>query len=46
MIGIDAEGIDVRVADRLRRIPLLRPIASPAEAREVLVEMAAQSGGD
>ncbi|MCF8004689.1 MAG: DUF2470 domain-containing protein [Chromatiaceae bacterium] len=46
MIGIDAEGIDVRVADRLRRIPLLRPIASPAEAREVLVEMATQPGGD
>jgi putative heme iron utilization protein len=46
MIGIDAEGIDVRVADRLRRIPLLRPIASPAEAREVLGAMATQSGGD
>lgn len=46
MIGIDAEGIDVRVADRLRRIPLLRPIGSPAEARAVLVEMATQPGGD
>ena len=46
MIGIDAEGIDVRVADHLRRIPLSRPIASPAEAREVLVAMATQSGGD
>ncbi|MEA1053026.1 DUF2470 domain-containing protein [Lamprobacter modestohalophilus] len=46
MIGIDAEGIDVRVADRLRRIPLLRPIGSPVEAREVLVEMATQPGGD
>ena len=46
MIGIDAEGIDARVSDRLRRIPLLRPIGSPAEAREVLVEMATQPGGD
>ncbi len=46
MIGFHAEDIDVRVADRLRRIPLLRSIASPVEAREVLVEMAAQPGGD
>jgi len=45
MVGIDAEGIDVRVADRLRRISLSRPIGSPAEAREVLVEMAVQPGG-
>jgi putative heme iron utilization protein len=41
MVGIDAEGIDVRVSDRPRRVPLFRRIASPAEAREVLVEMAA-----
>ncbi|WP_462322358.1 HugZ family pyridoxamine 5'-phosphate oxidase [Halochromatium sp.] len=46
MVGIDAEGIDVRVDDRPRRIPLLRPIASPGEAREVLVEMARQPVGD
>lgn len=44
MIGIDGEGFDLRVADRLRRIPLLRPIASSAEARAVLVEMAGQRG--
>ncbi|MBK1704697.1 HugZ family protein [Halochromatium glycolicum] len=42
MVGIDAEGIDLRVAERLRRVPLHRAINSPAEAREVLVEMAVQ----
>jgi putative heme iron utilization protein len=41
MLGIDAEGIDLKVKDRLRRIPLARAIGSAAEAREVLVEMAA-----
>lgn len=40
MVGIDAEGIDLRVSEYLRRIPLSRPIASPQQAREVLVEMA------
>ncbi|MEA3277384.1 MAG: DUF2470 domain-containing protein [Pseudomonadota bacterium] len=41
MLGIDAEGIDLKVKDLLRRIPLVRAIGSAAEAREVLVEMAA-----
>jgi putative heme iron utilization protein len=41
MLGIDAEGIDLKVTNRLRRIPLARLIGSAAEAREVLVEMAA-----
>lgn len=36
MLGIDAEGIDLRVADELRRIPLPRTIGSEAEARRVL----------
>jgi putative heme iron utilization protein len=41
MLGIDAEGIDLRLGDRLLRVPLPRPIGSVAEAREVLVAMAA-----
>jgi len=41
MLGIDAEGIDLRAMDKLRRIPLTRTIGSDAEARQVLVEMAA-----
>ena len=41
MLGIDAEGIDLKVKDRLHRIPLACAIGSAAEAREVLVEMAA-----
>ena len=41
MVGIDAEGIDLRVQDRLYRIALTRAITSANEAREVLVEMAA-----
>lgn len=40
MIGIDALGMDLRVDKTLHRVPLLRPIASADEAREVLVEMA------
>jgi putative heme iron utilization protein len=40
MVGLDAEGMDLRQADRLFRVPLDRPIAGPAEAREVLVAMA------
>lgn len=40
MVGIDAEGMDLRVAGQLKRIPLLRPIADADEARRVLVEMA------
>jgi putative heme iron utilization protein len=46
MVGIDAEGLDIRVADRRQRsIPPWRPNGSHAEAREVLVEMDAQPGG-
>ena len=42
MLGIDAEGIDLRGTDGLRRIPLSRTIGSDAEARRVLVEMATE----
>lgn len=44
MIGIDAEGIDLRVDDGLIRIPLLRAIDSAGAAREALVEMARAAG--
>mgnify|MGYP001827563092 CR=1 FL=1 len=40
MLGINAEGIDLRAGERLHRVPLQRAIASAAEARAVLVEMA------
>jgi putative heme iron utilization protein len=40
MLGIDAEGIDLRAGERLHRVPLPRAVASAAEARAVLVEMA------
>ncbi|MCB1773436.1 MAG: DUF2470 domain-containing protein [Gammaproteobacteria bacterium] len=40
MVGIDAEGIDLRFGDCLQRVPLPRPIATADEARAVLVEMA------
>jgi putative heme iron utilization protein len=40
MLGIDAEGIDLRAGERLHRVPLPRAIASAAEARAVLVKMA------
>ncbi|KAA6183736.1 HugZ family protein [Thiohalocapsa marina] len=42
MLGIDAEGIDLRVDGRLHRIALPRTISSAAAAREMLVEMARQ----
>ena len=41
MVGIDAEGIDLRMADELYRVALPREIATTDEARTVLVEMAA-----
>jgi putative heme iron utilization protein len=44
MLGIDTEGIDLRVCDRLCRILLARPVRSADEAREVLVEMLADRG--
>lgn len=41
MAGLDGEGIDLRVADRLYRVRLPREIRSPHEAREILEKMAA-----
>jgi putative heme iron utilization protein len=40
MVGIDAEGIDLRVADELHRLELPREINTAEEARSVLIEMA------
>ena len=45
MVGIDAEGMDLRRDDRLYRIPLSRTIDSTGAARTVLVDMA-QSATD
>lgn len=45
MIGIDGEGIDLRVDGGLQRVPLLRAIDSADDARAVLVEMAEQERG-
>ena len=42
MVGIDGEGMDLRVDDRLYRIAFPRTVATPEEARTVLVEMAAR----
>lgn len=39
-VGIDAEGIDLRLGDRLLRIALPRPIGSGADAHEILQELA------
>jgi len=41
MVGMDAEGIDLRVADELHRLELPREINTAEEARSVLIEMAA-----
>lgn len=40
MVGIDREGIALRVADELIRVPLIRPVHSAEDARSVLIEMA------
>ena len=40
MVGMDAEGVDLRQADRLYRIPLPHRVDNPSEARAVLVAMA------
>lgn len=40
MVGIDTDGIDMRQEDRLYRVPLHRTIATPEDARTVLVDMA------
>jgi len=42
MVGIDAEGIDLRVAEHLYRVGFPRRVTTPEEARIVLVEMAAR----
>ena len=39
LVGIDAEGIDLRHGDQLQRLALPRRIATADEARAVLVEM-------
>ena len=44
MVGIDGEGVDLRVDDGLIRIALPRRISNVEAAREVLVELAAQGG--
>ena len=47
MVGMDAEGIDLRVADELHRLELPREINTAEEARSVLIEMAgAAPSGD
>ena len=43
MLGIDAEGIDLRVADELRRVPLTRTIGSEAETQTVLDQVLSRS---
>jgi len=42
MIGIDGEGMDLRVGDHLYRAVFPRRVTSPEEVRAVLVEMAAR----
>jgi putative heme iron utilization protein len=44
MLGIDARGIDLRQGEELTRVALPRPIKTPDEARQVLVEMAQKVG--
>jgi len=44
MLGIDAEGIDLRLGERLHRVALPRTIASAEDAHDVLIEMAGQAG--
>ena len=38
-VGIDAEGLDLRIGDRLRRISLPREVGTTAEAQTVLAAM-------
>lgn len=40
MVGIDSEGIHVRVGEQLHRISFSREVNDPLEARTILVEMA------
>ena len=39
MTGIDAEGLDLRHAGQVARLPFDAPLASAAEARKVLVAL-------
>ena len=41
MVGIDALGLDLRIGERLIRLPLPREVETPEAVRDVLVEMAA-----
>ena len=40
MAGIDAEGFDLLVGEKLVRLVFPEPVATPAEARERLVALA------
>ncbi|MGB5198631.1 MAG: DUF2470 domain-containing protein [Sedimenticolaceae bacterium] len=44
MVGLDAEGMDLRVNEELIRLPLTRTITSADDARAVLAEMARSDG--
>lgn len=44
MLGIDAEGIDLRLDQCLQRVALPRAIRSAEQAREVLIELAGPAG--
>ena len=48
MVGVDAEGLDLRHADRLYRVPLPQPVGSAEQAQDVLTRMLAdqQPGHD
>ncbi len=47
MVGMDAQGMDLRVKDDLYRVELPREISTAEEARTVLIQMAAtNSAGD
>lgn len=39
LVGLDAEGIDIKMDEERLRIPFAKAISSPNEAREVLTEM-------
>lgn len=42
MVGMDAEGLDLRIGERLIRLTLPREVDTPEAARQVLVEMASE----
>ena len=45
MTGIDAEGLDLRQGGRVARLPFDAPLASPGDARKVLVDLVARARG-